>query len=418
MNMNPREFVRLALEIAWRRRMHLILPVLLMIPLALAFYKLAPRTYVAKSLMLFVETNPNPLAKDSGSNISFALWTRVDGLRALLLSDRVLDYSMRDILGPDLPKDERSKDLWKAKLAERLSLDPMGADFLEIKLKSTDPKGMGRQLEIIVSRFLDALLPGGTSLSATDLLTTKRKEELDAAIKAYNEFKARVNPLSGGNRLQLIKDAMARYEAQKRELEDARGKIQKYLKALGSEEPNLVTLNAEISRFRDSLASEKTADADKAALAPKLELLVSLQTELGVQNRLQRDMATLAKSIENLQRADRSEIDNAGRLHALAKAVDDAKALYDSYVSRYGGQLSSKSNSLAFAAPERIKLVDLPEDPTVPEGSLRKYLLIGLLSSIFIGALAAALAELLDPRIYKPQQVVGQTGLPVLARLP
>lgn len=109
--------------------------------------------------------------------------------------------------------------------------------------------------------------------------------------------------------------------------------------------------------------------------------------------------------------------DAEAQLKALARDLDEARALHDSYMTRYGGQVS-RSSGLTFAAPERIKLVDLPTDPTVPVGSLRVFLLLGLVGSIGLGLGLALLAEMLDPRLRSARQVTALTQLPVLARLP
>lgn len=416
MTRSPRDALRLVIEVAWRRRYLLVVPLLLMIPLAFAISKLAPRNYAAKSLMLLVETTNNPFGKEV--SIGGSLRARTDGLKALLISDRVLDHVMRDLLGSETPGDPRMQGLWKKDFAERLSLEPIGSDFLELQLKGGNPKGMGRHLEIVVSRFLDALLPGGASLSATELLLAKRKEEYVAAQLAYNEFKTRFDSTMDSGRLQRLKEAVAQHELRTRELEQASAAIEQIRRALGADAPSAITLESEVARARESLAAAGQAGTEDAAARQRLEHLVALQSANATRSQLQREIQAIGKSIEGLQRSQQSLTDAESQLNALARDVEEAKSLYESYVARYGGQITSRSSALAFAAPERIKLVDLPTDPTVPIGTLRSILLLGFAASIALGLGLALLAEVFDPRVRTPQNVTALTQLPVLARLP
>ncbi len=81
---------------AWRRRLLLTLPLLVMLPLSLLWWQLGPRTYVATSLMLLQETGAtNPLARESVGAPTGRIQDRIAGLQALLKSDRVLGNVFR-----------------------------------------------------------------------------------------------------------------------------------------------------------------------------------------------------------------------------------------------------------------------------------------------------------------------------------
>lgn len=417
MTLSPRDALRLVLDAAWRRRYLLVIPMLLMIPLAYAVSQLAPRSYAARSLMLLVDTTNNPFNKEilnSGSSLRM----RTDGLKALLISDRVLDNVMRDVLGNDTPSDPRMQGLWKKGFAERLTLEPVGTDFLELQLKGNNPKGMGRQLEFVVSRFFDALLPGGASPSAAELLLGKRKEELDVAERTHREFKARFDASADAGRLQRLREAGAQQEMRRRELEQATAAIEQIRKALGADAPSALTLDTEVSRTRETVTAAGQSGVADAAARQRLEQLVALQAAQAARTQLQREIQAIAKSMEGLQRSQQNISEAENQLLALERDMKEARGLYESYVARYGGQVTNRSSGLAFAAPERIKLVDLPTDPTVPIGTLRTILLLGFVASGALGLGLALLAELFDPRVRSPQYVSTLTQLPVLARLP
>lgn len=417
MSLSPRDAVKLILDVTWRRRYLLVIPVLLMIPLAYLISQLAPRTYAARSLMLLVEQTNNPLNRDVLNMGGGPFRARIEGLKALLVSDRVLDHVMRDLLGPETPTDPRMQGLWKKFFAERLTLEPVGTDFLELQLKGGNPKGMGRQLEIVVSRFLDALLPGGAS-SATELLLAKRKEDLDNAQRAYRDFKARFEASTDARQMQRLRDANAQQEQRARELDQVVASIEQIRKALGPNAPSALTLDTEVVRAREKLAAAGQSGVDDASARQRLEQLVALQAAQSARNQLQNEVRAIGKSIEGLQRSQQSIADSEAQLQALERDVAEVKALHDSYVARYGGTIANRPSGLTFATPERIKLVDLPTDPTVPIGTLRAFLLFGFAASIGLGLGLALLAELLDPRVRRPQHISALTNLPVLARLP
>ena len=69
MQQNLFDITNQLIETAWRRRMLLLVPLLVMLPLSILGSRLLPQTYVTKALLAMQESGSgNPLIKAPGSN--------------------------------------------------------------------------------------------------------------------------------------------------------------------------------------------------------------------------------------------------------------------------------------------------------------------------------------------------------------
>ena len=144
-----------------------------------------PRGYVARALIQLHETAALPLAlaRDATSwSTPERMKDRAAGLRTLLGSDYVLSRVLDDFGGA--PKsDVRQRAAEIEDLRSDLSLDLAGSDYLELRLRGQTAEGLGRRLEIVLARFLEALTQT-EALTAARFLVNKRKDELEAAEKS------------------------------------------------------------------------------------------------------------------------------------------------------------------------------------------------------------------------------------------
>ena len=70
-----------------------------------------------------------------------------------------------------------------------------------------------------------------------------------------------------------------------------------------------------------------------------------------------------------------------------------------------------------FEAPERVKIIDAPVDPSAPTTPGRLlFVLAGLLGGLFMGIGLTVLAEIFDPRLRRLVDFEKAAGIPVLAR--
>ena len=317
--------LRLALERliqgAWRRRLLLVVPILVMIPMSIAVALLMPRPYVARTLLLLQETHGgNPLAREPRPS---RIQERIGGLEALLKSDQVPSRVVGDIgVGDDPPGPQavatRIQDLRRA-----LQIELIGTDFLEIRLKGDRSQGLGRELEAVTMRFIEALTADQGVMSAGQMLVRQRREEAQAAEAALADLRARLSGLLSGGL-----DSSA-------------------------ERPQSVDAAAELQQ-RISAAEREAALAQEA---------------------------------------------------------------YQTSLRRYGNPGPGRGLNL-LNAPERIKVIDPPEDPKLATMSRLLFVLSGLAASVLLGVGLAWAAEMLDQTIRREDELAAAAGVPVVARLP
>lgn len=163
---------------SWRRRYLLLTPVLVMLPLSVAAALLLPRAYETSALLLLQENGRNnPLAGDPVSPES--MQQKVPGLEALLKSEQVLTPAIGEIeaAGFKIPGSNPQSAIRNLRAA--LSVELIGTDFLTIRLRGSKSEGLGRQLSIVLSSFLQALLsePSG---NAAQVVMTKQQQQISS----------------------------------------------------------------------------------------------------------------------------------------------------------------------------------------------------------------------------------------------
>src|SRR5271165_6133971 len=179
------------IEIAWRRRFLLVVPFLIMLPMGIVGAVFFPSQYSARSLvMLQVAVASNPLAKEGAEAPDADKMAQIMGsLRALLASDFVLSPVVGDSSDPPLDAKDRAARM-KA-LAKNVSVDLLGNDFLEFQLAGSSSKGLGLELQKIMTSLIKALVaPPGADASA--FLSNSLRDELAAADSTYDKLEHRL----------------------------------------------------------------------------------------------------------------------------------------------------------------------------------------------------------------------------------
>jgi hypothetical protein len=404
--------LRIFADAAWRRRILLMVPFLVLLPLGLAFAKFGPKSYVARSLLLLQESGrDNPLARDAGP---VRMQDRIAGLQALLKSDRVLSAAIADLANGEATADAKTLAGSAQDLSSALSLELLGNDFLEFKLKAPHKEGLGRKLEVVTVRFLEALLPAQDVVNVTQLLLDRRKEELDDAERRLNAF---------GN--QIAAHLPPSYGADEAELNSR--KIR-----LAQKQSELASLSAEVEVLRGSVGR---TPAQVSALETEQALGRPGQARTTVRDTI--DTSDLMKMQAGEARVDalRKEVDQSGRdvdklqqrltlayapigrqLENLKSDARKARISYEQVAKNYTPPSKMRSTTI-LNAPERIKVIDAPRDPEQPTLSALKIMLIAFAASLLSAVGVAVIAELLDPRLRRRDQYEQVAGIPVLARL-
>jgi len=415
--------LRRLVEVMWRRRYLLFLPVLCMMPVALVWAMYGPRTYVAKSLMLLQETSTgNPFNKDGGQVNARMMQERFAGLQALLKSDRVLGSVYRDLNGEAAARDTRAMAAWMRDFSADISVELFGADFVEFRLKGGNPKGMGKRLEAVTARFLEALLPEQNVLSATQVLLDRRREELEGAERALANFKqqwsaklasepeqaeqyaeVRRKLLEAGNALAQIKS----------DTEEVRARLAAKATVSGRIEQDIAQVRAEISNLE---AKGNDAKAELQAVQGRLADLIQMRDLEARRVTVEAEAKELARMGAELQRAQRQAAPYQSQLTQLEREVAEARELYDSYMRRYSRPAAGRAGGV-LNAPERIKLIDAPRDPEIPSTSAARFAVIALMASIALGLGLTGLAEIFDSRVRRPEDAGDVGQIPLIARL-
>jgi len=189
------EIISMLLYAGWRRRYLICVPAILLLPLSILGSRYAPKTYEARTILLLQETGKeNPFLKDFV--VGLHVKERISALRALVKSEHVLLKVLKDIKTPEELADPRYVAIEMRKLGGAITVELIGTDLLELRLRSGVPQGMGRTLGAIKQRFLERLLsPERSTLGATrkflaDQLA-ERKKALDAAEQDMAEFRIR-----------------------------------------------------------------------------------------------------------------------------------------------------------------------------------------------------------------------------------
>ena len=190
MENSVRSTVSRTIEIAWRRRFLLVVPFLIMLPMGIAAAIYLPGHYIARSLvMLQLGVASNPLAKGTEVPDADRMAQMLRSLRALLASDFVLSPVVDDSSNPPLDAIDRAARIME--LEKSVSVDLLGNDFLEFQLAGSSSKGLGLELQKIMTSLINALVARPGADASTFLLNSLR-DEVAAADSAYDKLDHRL----------------------------------------------------------------------------------------------------------------------------------------------------------------------------------------------------------------------------------
>jgi capsular polysaccharide biosynthesis protein len=114
--------------------------------------------------------------------------------------------------------------------------------------------------------------------------------------------------------------------------------------------------------------------------------------------------------------ADHAPIDQ--QVQRLEKEMATARESYEAVLKRYDNATVSRALGI-FEFPERVKIIDAPQDPAVPVTPPKViFFILGILAGVGLGISLATVAELLDQNVRTADELELLTKLPVIARLP
>jgi uncharacterized protein involved in exopolysaccharide biosynthesis len=411
MNRSPTQVTRFLVQAAWRRRWVLIIPILIMLPAGFAASELMPLNYVTRSLLLLQESGvTGPLTREP-TNVQFVTnEERLAALRALLLSDHVLG----GVLDDRGMTDPASRAVRIRDLRETTWLEAAGTNFIEIYHSGPNPSGLGKQLETVITRFLEALVPEQHEPDAIQILLEKHMRDVAAARALKVELEKQEAALSVGSpaaaqarlaELDHLREITAEELRQADKavelarpvalanatVEQLEQEIARLTNPQGSQgEPRRQSMRAEdVAPLRDALARRKAALSEHEKIAAAME---SERHNISEYERLQAQIANVERDIAAAQ----------GQLEATQKRLESV---------RLGGAVG------ILRAPELIRIVDPPRDPEFPTRSPIVYLFAALAAGIVLGLGLAGIAEFLDTSLRDPDEFSEVAGAPVITRI-
>ncbi|MCB1458653.1 MAG: hypothetical protein KDJ48_05220 [Nitratireductor sp.] len=460
------------IEIAWRRRYLIVLPLLIFPVLALIAGRMTPRTYEAQTTILVQETAKlNPFLNDLA--VGPNLQERMPALQTLVHSEHILESVLMDTGKLDAQSTAAQKAWEISRLSAAITVQMKGTDLVAFRMRGNSGKGMAVTLDALTKRFVDRLLaPERSSIKESQVFL---KQELEERLKRLHDSQEVYAAFKNRNRERLPSmesGLIARISSLEQRLSDNRMQLQASEAELGDMRQRLIGTNPVIGRIEEDimrstrrlgelrsrytdehssvqgelrtlqrLESEReavmadthaiqSADLDRlwnlaaSSLAPEdgkaPQLLVSQMTKLQETNsahlRLKEETAALEKELESLHTAVAETGPVIQEQKRLEESIRLAQESYDAIAKRFdNAQITGALGE--FEAPERIKVIEAAADPVVPvtPGNML-FALAGILAGILAGAGLAGAAEVLDTRLRSRNQFENATKVPVIAR--
>lgn len=470
--MNIVDLAFLGVEAAWRRRYLIVVPILAMPPMAFFAAGFAPKIYEARTTVLVQETaKMNPFLTDLavGPNLK----ERMSALNALTHSSHILEQVLRDVRQIDDHSSQAEREERIADLSDAISVDLMGSDLVVFKIRGPHGEGLAATLTSVSSRFLERMLaPERSAITNSQSFLkgelvereTRLKAAQDALAKFRMENAARLPTLESSNVTRLsdlqtkLSDNRMQLAAAKAELGNVKQRlietnpmigqieedIMKGTRALGdlrvryTEEHSLVQAELRalkrLQEERERLLQESQSIGDQdiealwnmaagGAMKHVEDVPALLVSQLGKLQetsqrhvRLETETTELMREVSILEKAIAETGPVGQQLKQFEESIQFAQASYDAIAKRFDN--AEITGALGkFEAPERVKIIDMPIDPTSPVTPGRTlFLLAGILGGLLMGAGLAAAAEILDARLRRVIDFEKLAGVPVLAR--
>ena len=351
----------------------ILAPIVVGAPIALLIWKMAPTQYEAKSTILMLSANRG--SDGAGGAAGFPRQNAVEQiavLEAWLKSDSNLSALLPQIFEGSAPTDTLEVGRVTNLLRRSLTLQLVGAAVLEVRLEGSEAKGLGRKLEIIVTRLLEGLInPEAGILTAGQLIMARRGE------------------------------AVAEAEAV----------LDRAIHSLGLEGP------AQVKSRLQTLYALKKALAVNATTSPRISRAPVSDGATAAQPSPS-DSATTrqVQELDDMRATFSPDPRVVKTLESLYDAYEEARMNYQDVRNRASSSTASYVG--VFDAPERLTVIGRPQDPIVGQSSGQKLAIAVMLLAVLFGLALAAIAVWLDRHLWVNADFEEIARVPVLARLP
>jgi uncharacterized protein involved in exopolysaccharide biosynthesis len=251
--------------------------------------------------------------------------------------------------------------------------------------------------------------------------------ELATADAVFNDLRARLsslNPVVGKLEESIVHlsgelaSLRARYTDEHTEVRA----VERKLKRLEEERANLLKAatainNIDMDRLWN-MAAGAVVNGEQKTAPLLLSQMQRLQEAEGRRSTLHNEVEQLKRGVDELRDGISTFAPIEQQLQKLERAVAAAREMHDLLAKRY--EMARLTGSLGrYESPERIKVIDAPQEPTTPVTPGRViFMLAGLVGGLVLGAGLAVAFEILDPRLRRQDDLEATSGLPVIALVP
>ncbi|WP_029006634.1 GumC family protein [Azorhizobium doebereinerae] len=265
-------------QVAWRRRYLALIPILLLPPLALVAASLAPSRYEARMTLLVQEPSKlNPILNDIAVNPN--LKERMSALIALAHSEVVLGKVLEDLHRVTPETSAKARDDLVRSLSEAVSIQLVGTDIVEMRVRSLDPNSPAQTLQALSRRFVERIVsPERTAVQDSERFLkdqmSERRRSLDEAERAFLDFKtanADKLPALYNNTVQRLAGLEQQLETKQMDLSIAGATMEDLRKRLATTNPLIGRIEENIIQASSELASLRSRYTDQHSMVQAAE---------------------------------------------------------------------------------------------------------------------------------------------------
>ena len=474
MTRNLGDIIYVVLNAAWRRRYLLVIPMLLLPPIAYLAADSVSKSYSARMSILIQEPAAlNPFLEDFA--LSPNLKERMAPLKALLKSEHVLSDVLTELGEFDENTDPIEKLRKVRQLAGSINSRLIGKEVIKLTITGPQSEGLAKRLNSVAKHFIERIVaPERSSVEGSEkflraqmIARAEQLQQAEARLVSFKVENAENLPeiyQSNIGRLTTLQDLydtkVIELAAAERSLQDLRKRLSGTNPLIGNLEEKIVSLSSELvslkARYTDSHSKVRNAETKLSRLRAERSQLLSISTEVSddeldrlfiiamgqsggfdengqspflVSQMLrlqdaQSNKTALEKEVEQVRIKIKQLNDGIARfgpierkMQALERNIRIAQQLHEKLMQRY--EMARVTGALGrFEAPERVKIIDAPQDPHSPDTPGRILFIIGgVIGGIVLGIGLATVTELLDPTVRSARELAHRLELPLLSRV-
>ncbi|CAH9061892.1 hypothetical protein PSECIP111951_02582 [Pseudoalteromonas holothuriae] len=468
-----RRLAYLSLYALYSRFKLFIVPVCIVPVVVFLLSATAQKQYMTHATILIEESSLlNPFLDDL--SFSFELSNRIDALRTLVISRKVLISVAKETKLISDSASHEDIEVIHQQLAGALSLSLVGDELVRIHLKWHEPGKMKVILEKVVEKFIERLLaPTKASLDTSEQFFFKQldtlRQELEFSENELAKFKVKYSDtlpeVLNSNRQTLdriLSDKQNKFielSGAKAKLKNLTNKMAQANPVLGNLEQRIIAVSSELSllktRYTDkhskviakSRKLESLLNRQKVLLSKGEELqqvdmqqlwqmantmptskngdssvlvsqIVALEDAKNNVEQLQQEFTLLDSQVKELGQRLLVTSDIEKQLSKLQRDYDVKQSLYKEMLGRY--EMAKVTGKLVkYEGPDKVKTIERAYSPTQAiNTSLVVSLILGIVLGLFSGVASVFIATLCDSHLKDISTIEKLSSEPVLAVLP